>query len=86
MPRVGHKFLSVFLTCCLGVCLFSAVEAAGGSAGRGTGKRADEDRQLVAEARFREAFNEFLYSRLDGARSDIVVSGFRIIGNRPIQR
>ncbi len=48
------------------------------------GGRTKQGYQSIPGERFREIFREYLYSRLGKDESDIAVSRFKVIGNRPV--
>jgi len=50
----------------------------GATSGRGT--------QSVPESKFREIFNDYLYSQTGEKRSDIVLSSLKVLGNRPVPK
>ena len=48
------------------------------TSGRGT--------QSIPESKFREIFNDYLYSQTGKKRSDILLSSLKVLGNRPVPK
>ena len=42
--------------------------------------------QSVPESKFREIFNDYLYSQTGKKRSDVVLSSLKVLGNRPVPK
>ncbi len=82
MRKTRH--ILIFFACFFGASFFSDAEAVDKAVRNATGKIGDENRQSIPEVKFREIFHEYLYSRLGKEKSDIIVSGFRIVGNKPV--
>jgi len=47
-------------------------------------KKKSQSYQSVPDSRFREIFSNYLYKRLKKTRSDVIVSRFKIVGNKPV--
>lgn len=73
--------IMILLTCLFGVCL--SVGATGVDENK-TRAIASRGYQSISEATFREIFVEYLCDQLGKDKSDIMVSRFKVIGNRPL--
>ncbi len=73
--------IMILLTCLFGVCL--SVGATGVDENR-TRAIASRGYQSIPEATFHEIFVEYLCDQLGKDKSDIMVSRFKVIGNRPL--
>ncbi len=69
------------LVCFFGICLPLEAEGVDKREIRAITK---QGYQSIPEGKFREAFKEYLCRRLGKERSDIIVSRFKVIGNRPV--
>jgi len=81
---VGRKLMQTIIlgACFLGICCLPP-EALGVDRReiRGITKQGS---QSISEDRFREIFKEYLCRRLEKEKSDIMVSRFKVIGNKPV--
>jgi len=50
------------------------------------GATSGRNTQSVPESKFREIFNDYLYSQTGKKRSDIVLSSLKVLGNRPVPK
>ena len=71
----------ILLTCLFGICL--PLKAAAKNRNE-TRARASRGYQSIPEATFREIFMEYLCRRLGKGESDVLVSKFKVMGNRPL--
>jgi flagella basal body P-ring formation protein FlgA len=74
-------YAMMLLTCCLGMCLPLGAE---GIDREEMGAKVDQGSQIIPEERFRKLLTEFLCLRLEKNASDIAISRFKVIGNRPV--
>jgi flagella basal body P-ring formation protein FlgA len=73
--------IMILLTCLFGICL--PLGAAAQSRNE-TEARANPGYQSIPEAAFREIFMEYICRRLGKEKSDVLVSKFKVVGNRPL--
>lgn len=74
-------YAMMLLACCLSMCL--PLEAEGNDR-EGPGAIVDQDHQTIPEERFRELLMDYLCLRLEKGASDIAISRFKVVGNRPV--
>lgn len=73
--------MMIVLVCFLGALLSFEAEPA---VGENNDAAARQEYQVLKEAKFREAFQQYLGRRLGKARSDIAVSKFKVSGNKSV--
>jgi flagella basal body P-ring formation protein FlgA len=70
-----------FIILYLGFCMVSLAQPAAGENLRRTVK---QSLQSIQESTFREHFKEYICRQLRKSEADVVVSGFKVKGNRPV--
>jgi flagella basal body P-ring formation protein FlgA len=70
-----------FIILYLGFCMVSLAQPAAGENLRRTVKQSD---QSIQESTFREHFKKYICRQLRKREADVVVSGFKVKGNRPV--
>lgn len=78
--RKGIKIM-ILLACFFGLCFPIEAECVEKKEIRA---RANHGYQFIPEAKFREIFEEYLCRHLGKEKSDIIVSKFKVVGNRPV--
>jgi flagella basal body P-ring formation protein FlgA len=71
----------ILLICFLVLCLPPEAESANS---RGTRSTTYKGHQSITEVQFQRLFENYLCSRMDKDKSDIIVSRFKVIGNKPV--
>lgn len=76
-------YIMILVACIFAICLPHQTE---GIEKKQVRELANPGYQLIPEAKFREIFKDYLCHRLSKAQSDVIISRFKVLGNRPIPR
>lgn len=81
MIAMNKRCCVAIFACILGLHVSSQAATIDGQETARPGHRSDV---TIPESRFQEQFNDFLYQRIGKDRSDIIISRFKVVNNKPV--